>query len=269
MIDHTETIVAFQNYTKEYNEALTDIDRKILHTFRVAKISELIAEGLDMSRDDIDLAWFIGILHDTGRFEQERRYGTFVDSLSVDHAELGADILFNDGLIDIYKTDDLPEGWRDLCEKAVRLHNKLELPSDLDPRTFLFCRIIRDADKTDIFRVHATTPLEVLVSNWRDSFTDEPTASDEIMKCVYEHRCIPRKLVKSVFENTLTYCCMAFDLDLEITRSIVKDQGFLRMMLEGETGPIASGKPEGWNQEQIETLKIVREEIEKAWGMTL
>lgn len=150
MINRTETIAAFQNYTKDYNEAFTDIDRKIIHTFRVAKISELIAEGLGMDQEDIDLAWFIGILHDTGRFEQEHRYGTFVDSLSVDYAELGADILFEDGVIDIYDTSDLPDGWRDLCEKAVRLHNKLELPTDLDPRTRLFCQVIRDADKADI-----------------------------------------------------------------------------------------------------------------------
>ena len=32
--------------------------------------------------------------------EQIKRYGTFIDRESVDHAELGADILFNDRLID-------------------------------------------------------------------------------------------------------------------------------------------------------------------------
>lgn len=261
MIDHTETIFQFQNYTKDYNEAIKGVDRKILHTFRVAKNSELIAEALGMDPDDIDLAWFIGILHDTGRFEQERRYGTFVDSLSVDHAELGADILFNDGLIDIYPTDDLPDGWRELCEKAVRLHNKLELPPDLDPRTRLFCQLIRDADKTDIFRVVATTPFEDLVGTGRSRFTDAPRASDEVMACVYEHRCVPRKIVKSVFESTMTNCCMAFDLDLAESRKIVKNQGYLSMILEGMTNT--------WNPEQLEQLRVAREEIGKAWGMRL
>ena len=69
MIDHIETVSVFQNYTKNYNEALKDIDRKILHTFRVAKAAEMIAEGLGLGSDDIDLAWFLGILHDMGRFE--------------------------------------------------------------------------------------------------------------------------------------------------------------------------------------------------------
>ena len=70
MIDHIETVSVFQNYTKNYNEALKDIDRKILHTFRVAKAAEMIAEGLGLGSDDIDLAWFLGILHDMGRFEE-------------------------------------------------------------------------------------------------------------------------------------------------------------------------------------------------------
>lgn len=33
------------------------------------------------------------MLHDIGRFEQIRCFGTFNDGMSVDHAELGADIL--------------------------------------------------------------------------------------------------------------------------------------------------------------------------------
>lgn len=260
MIDHTETISAFQNYTKDYNEALKDIDRKILHTFRVAKNSERIAEGLGLDKDDIDLAWFIGILHDTGRFEQERRYGTYVDSVSVDHAELGADILFKDGLISIYRTENLPDGWRPLCETAVRLHNKLALPPDLDPRTRLFCKLIRDADKIDIFRVAATTPAEDLVGSARNRFTDDPLASDEVMACVYEHRCVPRKLVKSIFEGTVTNCCMAFDLGLKESRLIVKEQGCLATLLDGS---------DRWNEDQRSQLQIIRREIEKAWGMLL
>ena len=258
MIDHTETISVFQNYTKDYDEALKDIDRKILHTFRVAKTAEMIARGLGMESDDIDLAWFLGILHDTGRFEQERRYGTYIDSISVDHAELGADILFVDGLIDRYPTQGLPEGWRGLCETAVRLHNKLALPSDLDPRTRLFCQLIRDADKTDIFRVIATTPFEDIAGAGRSRFTDEPEAGKELMDCVYAHQCVPRKLVKSVFDNTILYCCMAFDLELEVTRTIVKDQGYLLQILQN-----------GQNVKQIEQLRVIREEIEKAWGFSL
>lgn len=44
-------------------------------------------------KEDIDLAWLIGILHDIGRFEQLRRYQTFFDYRSMDHAKYGVHVL--------------------------------------------------------------------------------------------------------------------------------------------------------------------------------
>ena len=80
----------------------------------------------------MDFAWLLGLLHDIGRFEQVKRYNTFNDSQSVDHAELGADILFKEGLIDRFPTVSLPEGWPKTAETAIRQHNKLALPDGLD-----------------------------------------------------------------------------------------------------------------------------------------
>ena len=42
----------------------------------------------------ISLALKAGLLHDVGRFEQQRVYGTFTDADSIDHAKYGARILF-------------------------------------------------------------------------------------------------------------------------------------------------------------------------------
>ena len=127
-----------------------------------------------------------------------------------------------------------------------------------DPRTRLFCQLIRDADKTDIFRVVVMTPFEDLVGTGRSRFTDNPVASDEVMACVYAHQCVPRKLVKSVFDTTITNCCMAFDLELKVTRDIVKEQGYLLQLLQ-----------KGENERQMRQLEITKKEIEKAWGISL
>lgn len=56
---------------------------KYAHSLRVAALSERIAQSLSMEKEDIDLAWLIGILHDIGRFEQLRRYQTFFDYRSM------------------------------------------------------------------------------------------------------------------------------------------------------------------------------------------
>ena len=53
------------------------------------------------------------MLHDIGRFEQIRRFGTFNDAQSVDHAEFGADLLFKECLIRKFA-----EGYYEECELA-------------------------------------------------------------------------------------------------------------------------------------------------------
>ena len=107
----------FLGYISDYDPEDPKIRLKTDHSFRVAGLSERIAateaaglSGQAAAADtdmygqaaavDTDLAWLTGLLHDIGRFEQIRRYGTFVDARSVDHAALGADLLFQEGLLD-------------------------------------------------------------------------------------------------------------------------------------------------------------------------
>ena len=71
----------FREYTDAYDATDEKIKLKIDHTYRVAELCERIAKAEQM-------------VHDVGRFEQLRRYGTFSDADSIDHAALGADILF-------------------------------------------------------------------------------------------------------------------------------------------------------------------------------
>lgn len=249
----------FLRYAEQYDMQNILIRHKVEHTFRVAELSERYAKALGMSAGETDFAWFLGLLHDIGRFEQARRYGTFVDSQSVDHAELSADILFREGLIDRFETEGLPEDWKVIAETAVRQHNKLRLPETLDSRTRRFAEILRDADKTDIFRVIASIPFEDRVGSSRVSFTETEEASPEVMACVLEHRCVPSAIRHSRFEGHISHCCMAFELVFDISRRTVKEEGWLTALL---TEKDADGKPI-WTEKQTEQLRILRREMER------
>ena len=96
MTNKTNVEQAFNRYVSAYNAADPKIRLKIDHTCRVAALCERIASSVGL--EDTSLAWLCGMLHDIGRFEQVKRYGTFVDAVSVDHAALGADLLFREGL---------------------------------------------------------------------------------------------------------------------------------------------------------------------------
>ncbi len=102
MMNRQSVLEAFQSYVKRYDTDDIKIKLKIEHTYRVAEISSRIGASIGA---DADFAWLLGLLHDIGRFEQVRKFGTFKDAVSVDHAELGADILFSEGVIDTFPED--------------------------------------------------------------------------------------------------------------------------------------------------------------------
>ncbi len=265
MVDRKRAEEVFSAYTEKYDAKNSMIRHKITHTLRVADNCERIAESLGMDKDSVELAWFLGLLHDIGRFEQVRRYGTFVDSVSVDHAEFGADLLFKDGLINDFPVEGLAPEYLSLLETAIRLHNKLNLPEELDERTMRFCEVIRDADKTDIFRVIWELPFEERIGTSRGLFKEAEEAGEAVMDCVREHRCVPRDLRSTIFEGHISHCCMAFELVYEESRRITVEQGFLdRLLMEYDE----DGNPL-WNDKERAQLRFLRKEIEEVFGREL
>lgn len=270
-MDREKAAAAFNDYVSAYDPENPMIFHKKAHTYRVAGAAARIAGSLEgpewgirteafneeERRNFIDFAWFLGLLHDIGRFEQVRRYGTFLDAVSVDHAELGADLLFRENLMDRFPDEGLMEGWRNIAETAIRLHNKLTLPGNLDQRTRTFATVLRDADKCDIFRVVCDMPLEQRMGTSKGMITEGEYLSPEVLRCVKEHRCVPRGKRQTKLDGLVSHCCMAFELEYPESRRIAREQGYLlRMLKEGD----GAGRP---------ALASVRLEIERAWGMPL
>ena len=256
-----KAVNAFDTYVSNYDSDNPMIFLKAAHSYRVAEIAERIARSLGQE-ELVDFAWLLGLLHDIGRFEQAKRYNTFADSQSVDHAELGADILFKEGLIDCFPTETLPEGWQNIAETAIRLHNKLALPDGLDKDTETLSNILRDADKVDIFRVLNEISYADRNGGRQPVRPDNDELSPEVMACVREHRCVPSGVRKTVFDTRVSHCCLAFELVNEESRKIAKEQGYLLKLL---TMQDRDGLSAG-NDRQLAWLALVEEEIKKAWA---
>ncbi len=262
MLDKKRAEEAFDEYTSKYDRNNSMIQLKVDHTMRVADNCERIAKTLFTENEKVELAWLLGLLHDFGRFEQVRRFNTFVDSVSVDHAELGADLLFKENLIKEFPIDDMSAEHLTILETAIRLHNKLALPKDLDEQMSIFCNLIRDADKADIFRVITELPYEDRIGSSKNLYSEEPGASDIVMELVLQHRCVPREIKKTRFDGYISHCCMAFEVMFPESRRIIREQGYLDKLLREsqEDGNLL------WTEREQEQISIVRREIEDAWG---
>ena len=222
----TET---FDTYTSNYNLEDSKIRLKYDHTYRVADFCEQIARVQGLCEADIDLAWVLGMFHDIGRFEQVRRYGTFQDKDSVNHAALSADLLFCDGYAKLFLNAGEEE--MKLMDTAVRFHNIYILPEKLTERELLFCNILRDADKIDILRVNCETPREEIYNLSTEVF-ENSDMTDEVYEGLMNLQPENRKYSRPGIDYIMGHIGFVFDLAFDESKSIIKKQGYLDELMD-------------------------------------
>lgn len=252
-INRKNVINAFAEYVRNYDPSDEKIKLKIDHTCRVAGLCQRIAESLGLSEPDVDIAWLLGMLHDIGRFEQIRRFGTFNDAQSVDHAEFGADLLFKEGLIrkfaegyyeecelarsgneeaeQIIKNNEHHNKDTGLLEMAIRQHNKYRVKEDLTERQRMFCDILRDADKVDIFKVNADIPMEIIY----DVTTEElknGVITKEVLESFYKKETVLKSVRRSAVDHIVGHISLLFELVYKESYRQAKEQGYVYKLLD-------------------------------------
>lgn len=227
-IDRLKAKNAFQEYVAHYNAREEKVRLKIEHTYRVCELCETIARSLKLPEPDIDLAWLIGLLHDIGRFEQLKNFGTFSDAESIDHASYGADILFKQGEIRNYLDDSSEDS---LIETAIRSHSAYRIPDHLNERTGLFCNIIRDGDKIDILKVNVDFPLEEIY-NVPTKELKSGIVTGEVMQSFEEEHAVLRSLKKTAVDNVVGHISLVYELVFPISLQITVRQGYLNRLMD-------------------------------------
>lgn len=221
LIDMIEAKKAFKEYVKKYNPEDEKIKIKIVHIEKVAENSKRIAQNLGLSQEDVELAELIGLLHDIGRFEQVRLYHTFVDKDSINHGEYGAKILFEDGLIRNFIKDNK---FDKIIKLAIVNHNRADIEEDLTERERLHAKIIRDADKTDIFRILISGDKKAI---WEKADLSDDKISDEIYREFVEDKRINYKERKTSADILVSHFNYVYDLNFPETRKIIRDNKYI------------------------------------------
>jgi len=282
-IDRQHVQDVFGKYTDAYDSKDPKIALKIEHTYHVAEVADQVAHSLGLSQEDCDLAWILGMLHDVGRFEQVRRYGTFVDSQSIAHALMSCQVLFPEdygveesvframpnghfgslsdyliagdgtgddetevgmeGCADDNKVDTAldeksdgkhkveSDEWRHIIKLAISVHSALRIPDDITEREAMFCNILRDADKVDIFRVNVETPLTDIINTTEEEIRTSCVTAD-VMPAILEHHVVPRDRKFTAADHIVSHCCLAFELVYKKSREIAVEQGYLKTLTE-------------------------------------
>ena len=181
---------------------LPDLMRlKRIHTDHVVANARAIAAGEGFDARTASVCAVAALLHDTGRYEQLKRYNTFRDADSVDHAVFSHDIVRDLGWLAAYSEEE-----RRAILDAVLFHNRRDLPEGLDALTRAAAETVRDADKLDIFRV---LEERVATTDWRNdcaAFWDLPVhaaPNPAVLAAIREHRPVDYQNIKTLADFVL------------------------------------------------------------------
>ena len=117
------------------------------HCRRVAEDMTGIARDLGLAEDDVHTARILGWLHDIGRFPQYAQYQTLRDDQSVNHGQVGLQVLDSAQVLTICEPAD-----REIIRMGTLCHNRQTVSSGLAADVRRFVLMIRDADKLDIMQ---------------------------------------------------------------------------------------------------------------------
>ncbi len=201
------------------------------HSGRVCEEMRYLAEALGLAENQRRIAEVTALLHDIGRFEQFRQYRTYNDPRSINHCLLGLEILEQTGVL-----MDVAEQERRLIETAIRHHGDLELPGELKDEVLLFCRLIRDADKLDIFHVvidnyqryhndPARYPLEI-------EFPVDGGYSRSVAQKIINGEHVDYHNLRTFDDMKLLQLGWVHDINFVATLKRVKRRGYLEKLLE-------------------------------------
>lgn len=222
MIDLEYAKKKFELYLKDYDMKDEKILLKKKHTFAVLDTADYICKKEKMSQEDTQLALLIALLHDIGRFEQLKTFQSF-DDRKFDHAEFGVKVLFDEGKIRDFLED---RKYDEIIKKAIAYHSAYKLPRELSKKEELQCKIIRDADKLDNFRVKETEKIETLFDTPAEEVGKEEI-SDHVLNDIREERTILSNTRKTNMDKWVSYLAFVFDLNFRASFQFLEENQWI------------------------------------------
>lgn len=201
------------------------------HSRRVCQEMRYLTESLGLDASQRRMAEVIALLHDIGRFEQFVEYRTYNDPRSVNHCVLGLKALRRTKAL-----ESVVESEKQIIEKAIECHGSKQLPTDLGRECLLFAKLIRDADKLDIFRVMIQNYTQYRVNPedfmFEVELPDVPGYSPGVIEDILHGRRVDYHRLQTLNDMKLLNIGWVYDVNFPQTLRRLMDRKFLQMLFD-------------------------------------
>jgi hypothetical protein len=220
----------FESTVSSYLTEDSKFNEKIIlkkdHSFNVVENIEKIAQSLDASEDELVVSKCIALLHDVGRFEQLKKYDTFSDKKSEDHAALGVKIIDEAEILDCFEEDE-----REDIRIAISNHNKFTISSFNNERTEMYAKLIRDADKLDIYRLvteYYSKNNHIKNSTIELELPEKSSISRKVYEAVMKERNANYNDLESLADFKILQMAWVYDINYKRSFKIINEKSYIK-----------------------------------------
>lgn len=243
----------FDLYTKGFVDRAENPEPYLLkqiHTNRVCQNMEMLIRDQSPDGSIIWRGMTAALFHDIGRFSQFETHATFSDGRSENHGSLGVKVIKKKGFL-----RGLAVKERHQILGAVALHNAFHLPRGLDSDILLFTRLLRDADKIDIFRVMVDLYQETVFgekSFITHGIEDNFQVSQSLVEQILSGQVIDARQVVYLNDLKLFQISWVLDLNFPVAVQAVTDAGFIPAILASMPPSKELSTLEAWINQYME-----------------
>ncbi len=205
------------------------VDEIRAHSLRVVSNTLLLGKVVLPNTEDLRTAEIIALFHDLGKAKMVVQGTESPTNIQRDHAGYSAKLLQQSGIFP-KMTADLQQ----IIIKSIENHSKIKLPKFDSEQQTLFARLLRDADKLDIFESsyryfkekYGIQPLVTF------DLINSAEVSEKVIKSIMAGKTASIEDMKTMNDYKLLLISMAFDLNFKHTFRIMSEKQYIQKIYE-------------------------------------
>jgi HD superfamily phosphodiesterase len=219
----------FQSYSSRFKseDPLYNkyIELKRFHTARVCENILDIGSSLQMDREHLNFVEILAWLHDIGRFEQYRKYRTFDDSVSENHAILGLRVIEQEKILEGFSSEQ-----KEILSSSILNHNTRSIPENEPSKIDFYSRILRDADKLDIWRI--SIEMNITYKLLDEVLSETYVVPNDFIQSFQNRQTIKMSQASTLYNNTLFKLSWIYDLNFKRSFELFNESNIGQKLLD-------------------------------------
>jgi len=219
----------FQSLVVSLPENQKRVEDVRTHSLCVVANSNVLSKNILHGAEDQIFAEIIALFHDIGRAALIAQGTESPVNIQRDHAGLSAKLVQQ---MDFYS--GLAADMQLILLKSIENHNKLKLPKLDNEQQTLFARLLRDADKLDVFDTsyrffkerQGIQPIMTF------DLVNSPVVSEKIIKSITAGKTASIEDMKTMNDYKLLLISMAFDLNYKYSFRILSEKQYIQKIYE-------------------------------------